>query len=178
MIALQKRDNRGHSYHDFHDILTLASDTYRELLENGSQNNVNGTNLNVSFRCNQDGNIAKDYTANIKETTHSHDIPIPFNTKKGQTDIKDPSGKLTITKHDKTWFQCERCKHYNTSHTAETHVKKGDTVSPIPPSSVQPKTDAAHIVRGDRFTKVDIDDAPPDSLLCFTSMIFDGLQKF
>ena len=36
MIALQKRDNRGHSYHDFHDILTLASDTYRELLENGS----------------------------------------------------------------------------------------------------------------------------------------------
>jgi len=137
MIALQRRGNRGHSFHDSNDLLTLASETYRELLENGSWNNVNGTHLNVCFRYNQGGNIAKDCTVIIKDTTSDNAVPTQLNKKKGWTSIKDPSGKLTITKHDKTWFWCEKCKHYNTSHTTETHVKKDDTVLPVPPSSAQ-----------------------------------------
>ena len=104
MIALQRRGNRGHSFHDSNDLLTLASETYRELLENGSWNNVNGTHLNVCFRYNQGGNIAKDCTVIIKDTTSDNAVPTQLNKKKGWTSIKDTSGKLTITKHDKTWF--------------------------------------------------------------------------
>ena len=177
MIALQRRGNRGHSFHDSNDILTLASETYRELLENGSWNNVNGSRLNVCFRCNQDGHIAKDCTV-IKDTPSDNTTPTPFNTKKGWTSIKDPNGKLTITKHDKTWFWCEKCKRYNTSHTTETHVKKGETVPPVPPSSAQPPPTATNVVQGDRSADVDLDSAPSDPSLCFTSTILDGLQKF
>ena len=104
MTALQRRGNRGHSFHDSNNLLTLASETYRKLLENGSWNSANGAYLNVCFHCNQDGHIAKDCTVIIKDTTSDNAVPNPFNAKKGWTSLKDPSGKLTITKHDKTWF--------------------------------------------------------------------------
>ena len=140
-------------------------------MENGSWNNVNGTHLNVCFRCNQGGHIAKDCTVIIKDTTSDNAVPTQLNKKKGWTSIKDPSGKLTITKHDKTWFWCEKCKRYNTSHTT-------DTVLPVPPSSAQPPLVATNVVQGDRSAEVDLDSAPSDPSLCFTSMILDGLQKF
>ena len=90
MVALQRRCNRCRSRHDVNHILTLTSEKYRELLENGSWNNANESNINVFFRCNKYGYTGKDFTVLRMDTNPSNIVPTLFHIKKNGLSLRIP----------------------------------------------------------------------------------------
>ena len=103
------------------ELLSLASSTYRELVEQGEWSGLKKKALlTTCFGCGKEGHIVRDCPTTVVEQTKDT---------RGWTRTPDPNGKEVLRKHDKDWFWCSKCSRCNLIHKTSAHVKKADSSS-------------------------------------------------
>ena len=153
------------SVHSIEDDLVLATNTYRELVENKVWYGISGGVHLPCFKYKKDGHATKDCT--VKDTNNT-----TRDSNKDWTRVKPLDGaSQTMSKYNKTWFWCNKCNRWNTTHSNDTHVKR-DSV----PSGFTSTGTAVPAIDDD--STIDDDGAPVHHQAHFTHLILNGLQRF
>ena len=106
-VALQ--NNIGQAKTITHtEILVLASTTYRELVERSEWSGNKKSNALVCFKCGKDSHIIKDCPDVEQEVLSA---PSASTSTKGWTRVKPTNDNSSLTKHDKTWYWCDKYDH-------------------------------------------------------------------
>ena len=144
------------------DILVLASTTFRELVEKNEWSGNTKSNSLVCFKCGKDGHIIKD-CPNSEQV-----VPSASANTKSWIRVKPTNGNSSQTKHDKTWYWCDKCGRWNLTHTTDKHVKK-------PTSATSSSTNLS----SSSVNVSSVTSPSPDAVqsLNFAHLILDGLQK-
>ena len=152
------------------EILVLASTTFRELVEKNEWSGNKKSSSLVCFKCGKDGHIIKDCPDGEQVVPAAS----ASSSNKSWTRVKPTNGNSSLTKHDKTWYWCDKCGRWNLTHTTDKHVKKPTSAnsSSTPSSSANVSSSS---VNGSSVTSPPSPDAVQS--LNFAHLILDGLQK-
>ena len=152
------------------EILVLASTTFRELVEKNEWSGNKKSSSLVCFKCGKDGHIIKDCPDGEQVVPAAS----ASSSNKSWTRVKPTNGNSSLTKHDKTWYWCDKCGRWNLTHTTDKHVKKPTSAnsSSTPSSSANVSSSS---VKGSSVTSPPSPDAVQS--LNFAHLILDGLQK-
>ena len=147
-------------------ILVLASTTFRELVEKNEWSGNKKSSSLVCFKCGKDGHIIKDCPDSASASAST--------TTKSWTRVKPTNGNSSLTKHDKTWYRCDKCGSWNLTHTTDKHVKKPTSEKPTSATSSSTPSSSAN-VSSSSVNGSSASDAVQS--LNFSHLILDGLQK-